>query len=229
MAHAISVVVEMSVARVGIIGDVHTEAEALSRALEYLSQSDVEVILCTGDLADGPGDATDLERCCELLVEHDVVTICGNHDRWLHAHEMRDLHDATDPDDLRPEVLEQLARFPTTIDVTTTAGTLLLCHGMGPDDMAELQPHDHGPALGGNSALQEVLGTGRYSIVVAGHTHRRMVRVIGGVVFINAGTLHPKHHPCFGIIDLASMRLDFIGVEADGKLPLLESLPLLPA
>jgi len=194
---------------------VHTEADALARAIEHLRGAGVERIVCTGDLADGPGDTDDVARCCELLADNDVLTVCGNHDRWVHAHEMRDLDDATDPDDLEAEVLERLGVLPATAELPTPIGTLLLCHGMGPDDMAGVQPFDHGPALSSNAALQKVLRTRRHAIVVAGHTHRAMVRTIDGTIFVNAGTLHREFRPCFGFIDFDDSSVEFVELGPD--------------
>ncbi|MDX6568798.1 MAG: hypothetical protein QOH15_1376, partial [Gaiellales bacterium] len=39
-----------------------------------------------GDIADGPGD---IDACVSLLTEHDVLTVRGNHDRWLLTDAMR--------------------------------------------------------------------------------------------------------------------------------------------
>ena len=70
----------MSIQRIGIIGDVHSEHILLAAALEHLQQENVDTILCTGDLTDGPGD---LDACTKLLSHHDVLTVRGNHDRWV--------------------------------------------------------------------------------------------------------------------------------------------------
>ncbi|RZO29019.1 MAG: metallophosphoesterase, partial [SAR116 cluster bacterium] len=42
--------------RIGIIGDVHAEHRRLETALRVLKDEQVDVVLCTGDLADGRGD-----------------------------------------------------------------------------------------------------------------------------------------------------------------------------
>ena len=82
------------VRRVGVIGDVHTEADTLERVLGYLGTLALDRVLCTGDLPDGPGGAEALARCCALLRQANAVTICGNHERWLQEGFMRDEPDA---------------------------------------------------------------------------------------------------------------------------------------
>lgn len=47
------------IGKLGLIGDVHGEAELLERALEALRSNGVSVIACTGDVVDG---LQDLER-----------------------------------------------------------------------------------------------------------------------------------------------------------------------
>ena len=91
--------------------------------------------------------------------------------------------------------------------------------------MAMLQPFDHGAELTSNAALQEVIASARFAVVLAGHTHRRMVRRVDGVLFINAGTLHRDHNPCFGVIDFGTSAVEFIGVSADGVAPGVERMP----
>ena len=66
--------------RIGLIGDVHSEDDRLALAIEFLQQFDLCEILCTGDIADGPGCP---DTSIELLAQAGVKTVRGNHDRWL--------------------------------------------------------------------------------------------------------------------------------------------------
>ena len=68
--------------RIGIIGDVHAEHRRLETALRVLKDEHVDVVLCTGDLADGRGD---LDACCSMLKDAGVLVVAGNHDRWFLA------------------------------------------------------------------------------------------------------------------------------------------------
>lgn len=193
-----------SVRRVGLIGDVHTEHRRLELAIEHLRGMGVDRLLCTGDLPDGPGAGIDVDRCAALLEVYDVLTVAGNHDRWIRDHEMRDLPDATDPDDIEPETGDFLDRLPQTIELDTPAGPALLCHGLGTDDMAMVQPFDHGYEIDNNRALQKVLAEGRVRYLLNGHSHRRMVRTVGELTIINAGTLYTGQQPCSLLVDFAA-------------------------
>jgi len=200
-------------ARIGLIGDVHTEDAALDRALQHLSRLSVDHVVCTGDLPDGHGNATAVEHCCELLREADVTLVSGNHDRWLLDEEMRDLPDATDPHDLDQADRDFLASLPATVDLPTVAGPLLLCHGIGGDDMAVVRPDDRGYAVASNAALQAMLSPRRHRFVVHGHSHRPVVLTIEGLTLINAGTLHRDHGPCFAVADFREGFVQFYDME----------------
>ncbi len=213
------------VRRVGLIGDVHTEHRRLARAIDHLLALEVDRLLCVGDLADGPGDGPDVDLCVELLESADVLTVVGNHDRWLRDHEMRDLHDATDPDDIERGTGDYLDRLPQTIELATPAGAALLCHGVGSDDMAKLLPYDRGQELRHNAPLQALLKDDRYRYMLGGHTHKRMVRTIEGVTIINAGTLYTGHEPCCALVDFADLHVAFYDLEANVA-SLSERIPL---
>jgi predicted phosphodiesterase len=187
--------------RAGVIGDIHTEFETLAWALSVLSAEHVELALATGDVSDGPYHGEGVNRACELLREAGVAAVLGNHDRWLLDNTMRDFPNATDLDEIDAAARGYLRDLPSTREVETPHGRLLLCHGLGPDDMATLYPHDRGPELTGNAALQDLLKAGRYRYVVGGHTHKRMVRTIDGMTFINAGAIKETREPCCLVLD----------------------------
>lgn len=203
--------------RIGVIGDVHTNDDVLSWALSALRNEGVELILATGDIADGPNPASAVDRCCQLLQAAGALTVQGNHDRWLLDAELRDLPDATFLDEVGAEARAFLRQLPAALELDTPLGKLLFGHGLGGDDMATLYPHDHGPALDDNAVLQELLREGRYTLIVSGHTHRRMVRSIDGVCLINAGALSRKREPCCLVLDFEARQARFLDYAEGGK------------
>lgn len=215
--------------RVGLLGDLHTEDRALERALDTLHREGVDAVLCVGDVADGPGD---LDRTCALLQGAGVITVRGNHDRWLLAGEKRDRPGATPPEALSDASRRFLASLPPTMDLRTPRGGLHLCHGVGDDDMAALEPTTAGYGLQAIPTLRELMLRRDIHYCVGGHTHHRMIRRFQGLVFINPGTLLRGHDPCFAIAELPQRRVRFFDL-ADGEvraarpldLPLPEPLP----
>lgn len=209
----------MSFSRLGLLGDVHAEVRHLEAALHFFAASSVEAILCVGDIADGQeegGAGHAVNGCCRLLQAAQVRVVRGNHDRWLLASEMRDLPDATPSQDVGEAALAFLKSLPRTQRLETVAGPLLLCHGVGENDMARLTPDDYGYALECNDELQDLLRARTYRFIVGGHTHYRMVRHFGALTFINPGTLTAKHQPCLALADFRAEQVkfhDFVGAK----------------
>ena len=184
-------------------------------------------MLCTGDLPDGPSTPADVDRCCAALRDEGVLTICGNHDRWLQDSEMRDLAGATPLGELLPKTLSYLAELPPTIEITTPLGLVLLCHGLGDDDMAQVQAHERGKELHDNDALQALLKSRKYRVVINGHTHKAGVLEMDGLTLINAGTLRRDRSPCCSVVDFDAAEVVFFDITDAGPIPERSRLPLI--
>lgn len=177
--------------------------------LDHLSGLSLDRILAVGDIVDGPGDSA---RCCRLLADAGVDAVMGNHDRWALKGQLRTLPGATAT--LDPAERRFLEALPATRRYDTVAGPLLLCHGLGSDDMCRLTEDDFGYALETNDPLQELLAAQDCRFVINGHTHRRMVRHFAHLTVINAGTLFRDNDPCFAVVDLAAARVEFFDLAA---------------
>ncbi|MFK7998715.1 MAG: metallophosphoesterase [Polyangiales bacterium] len=203
--------------RWGVIGDVHCEDGRLETSITTLMEAGADTLIQVGDIVDGRGS---LERCVELLKAHDVQTIAGNHERWFLTGEMRELKGATlETDETSRSFLRAL---PPTRRFETPKGGLLVCHGVGEDDMANLRPDTRGYALQAViSSLRPLLLDTSLRFMLGGHTHQRMVRTFEGLTVINAGTLveHGGDHepPGFILLDVEADEVlcwDFEGDEA---------------
>ncbi len=206
----------------GAIGDVHAEDRLLEEAITCLREDGAQLLCCTGDVVDGPGDAG---RCCEALIASEVLTVRGNHDRWLLAGRARDLPDATQLESLDEAAAAYLRSLPATLEIATPHGSLLLCHGLGANDMARLTPEDEGYALQNNADLQTLVRKADHRFILGGHTHRSMVRHFGSVTVLNPGTLLRGEEPGFMLLDFDAGTVRHYTWGADGlgvqELPLL--------
>jgi putative phosphoesterase len=209
---------------VGVVGDIHAEDQLLETAIELLRARGVDLLIATGDIADGPGS---VEACCRQLAAADVLVVRGNHDRWFLGGRARDLPDATQPDQISEASVAYLRSLPPTLEIQTPHGMLLLCHGLGANDMAQLKQEDEGYALQNNADLQQLLRRGEHRFIVGGHTHRPMVRHFGAVAVLNPGTLLRGEQPGFMVLDFEGERVqlyrftDGAAVEVALELPLL--------
>ncbi|MDF3065531.1 MAG: Metallophosphoesterase [Polyangiaceae bacterium] len=206
--------------RVGLIGDVHAEDDALAFVLRELLRMRVDTLLQVGDIADGPGD---LERCVALLREHRVLAVRGNHDRWLLANQQRGLPYARPLDATPSNVVEFLSELPVTREFRSPRGHVLLCHGLGNNDMAGVRPDSGGYDISSNEELQRLIQERRYRFVMNGHTHRSMLRTFGPLSIVNAGTLLRDHERAFTLVDFE--RGDLVRYRHVGNAPMSQELP----
>lgn len=197
-----------------MIGDVHAEDALLATALARLADANATAILCCGDLSDGAGD---LDRCCALLAEARVLTIRGNHDRWLVADTMRSLPLAQTRTELAPATVAFLESLPPTRAFSSPLGRVLLCHGLGEDDMSAVREDDEGYALEMNFALHDLLAARRVDLVINGHTHHPLVRALDGLTILNAGTLARRSAPGFVTASLETGDVDWHALTADSE------------
>jgi putative phosphoesterase len=195
----------MSVQKIGVLGDVHCQVTAIRAALRFFAAERVDAVVSVGDLVDGPGDANETVR---LLSKLGVLAVAGNHERWLLAGEMRDLPDATLIGTLKPESEAYLRALPRTRELATSAGRLLLCHGIGSNDFLGIRPDDSDEVAERQPGMIEIVMQGT-EFMVNGHTHRPMLRRIRSLCVINAGTLMPAHRSVCSVIDFAGGSIEF--------------------
>jgi len=200
--------------RLGAIGDIHAEDQLLNQALQFLNTQALDVIVCVGDIADGSGN---VNACCDSLKTENVLTVKGNHDNWLLDNTIRGIPEATPLSALSNASHDFLQSLPQTRELETVAGLLLLCHGLGENDMEALMPSDYGYALQHNIALQNLIRDNRYRFIINGHTHFKMVRQIGPLIIINAGTLKWAHQSGFAIVDFETSSVQFYEFYSKGE------------
>jgi predicted phosphodiesterase len=219
--------------RLGLVGDIHAEDERLESALALFAKENVDRVLFVGDIADGLGD---VDRCVRLLVGAGAIGVRGNHDRWLVADEMRTLKYAHSRNEPEPSTLAFLESLGATLEVDTPRGALLLCHGVGSNDMARLREDTFGYDLANSDELADLLRTNRYALAVGGHTHSRMIRKFSAsdlnlpgdasLVFVNPGTLARDATPCAAMLDLDANVVRYYELEEPERPFASEVVPL---
>ena len=175
--------------RIGLIADIHGNAEALRTVLGQLSADHLDRIVCLGDVAvlgPQPGDVL------RLLKEANCAVIRGNTDAWL----LDEPSDATPPSPgpsqeildwtlsvLTPSEIAQVGESPITLDLDLGSGQRLRCsHG---------SPRSFEDVIGPATPDAEVLALigGGAAVMAGGHTHVQMVRRLGATTFVNPGSV----------------------------------------
>jgi predicted phosphodiesterase len=172
--------------RVAALYDVHGNLPALEAVLAEVA--DADVIVAGGDVVGGPFPSETLER---LRAEGDRV-------RWLRGNVERELVEVPPPREggpppgelerllgaLSPEQVEFLYGLPERVELDLPGlGHALFCHATPQNDLDMVTPLTPDERLGG------ILAGVSADVVVAGHTHVQEDRRVGGIRWVNAGSV----------------------------------------
>lgn len=175
--------------RIAVIADVHGNCLALEAVLADASARGVDQIVNLGDVASGPLEAA---RTIDLLIDLNLPTVRGNHDRWLVDRPVdrmgswdRDAHP-----ELSERHLDWLRGLPATC---TIAGNILICHGTpGSDTTYWLETVSPGGIvhMAATDHIEAHAKGREFPVLLCGHTHvARIVRLADGRLIVNPGSV----------------------------------------
>jgi predicted phosphodiesterase len=175
--------------RVALVSDIHGNDVAFDAVLNDIARSEVDTIICLGDVATlGPAPAEVIQRLREL----GCVCVRGNHDDYLLDAALIDDHlaipviqDAINwsRDQLSADDLAFVTGFIDGADIALGHGlNLTIFHGSpssNTEDLLATTPADE---------LDRQLGDGG-PVLAGGHTHIQMLRQHRGRVLVNPGSV----------------------------------------
>ena len=175
--------------RIAVISDIHGNRPALEAVEADIGALGVDATINLGDLVSGPVDPV---GTIELLIERDLPTILGNHDRYLleRPPEKLDSVDRFVAAKLRPVHFDYLRCLPKASEV---AGEVYMCHGSPGSDVepwldnwwtgrSTTMPDEA-------SVLAKAAGVD-FPVALCGHTHiARIVRLRDGRLIVNPGSV----------------------------------------
>jgi predicted phosphodiesterase len=177
--------------------DIHGNLPALEAVLADVEREAVDLVVVGGDVASGPLPAETLDRLIELGSL--ACFVRGNADRELvDAYELWAAGALTPSDDAGPAQRmsswaaqrltashrELLATFRPSVSVEMPGlGEIRFCHATPRSDEEIIT------AATTDEHLAEALTGVSASVIVAGHTHVQLDRLLGGQRFVNAGSV----------------------------------------
>jgi predicted phosphodiesterase len=191
------------VLKYALLGDIHANLPALEAVLADIeARSEVEAVFHLGDLV---GYAPWPNETVELLWERRIPGVAGNYDSTVatdHAHcgcryedprqaELSHLSYEWTRAQVWPETKRFLGRLPFRLDLRPTGGhasgpQLMLFHGSPTRNTLYLdadRPDDFLATMAQKAASREG------DLIAFGHTHIPWRREVGGVHFLNAGSV----------------------------------------
>lgn len=211
----------MAEMRFAAIADIHGNDLALEAVLADIAAHGVSDIVNLGDLLSGPLNA---RLTADLLMDLDLPTIRGNHDRWLAetAPETMGPSDRAAWSELEPHHLDWLSDLPATM---VYAGEVFLCHGTPASDTTYWLETVSGPAgatMAGRETIREALGDVGEPLVLCAHTHiPRAVRLPDGPLIVNPGSVgcpgYDDDNPVPHIMQTGTPDASYAILEKDGR------------
>ncbi|MDD2857335.1 MAG: metallophosphoesterase family protein [Candidatus Nanopelagicales bacterium] len=161
--------------KLGIVSDVHCQDEHLARTIQALIAEGVDEILCAGD---AHYEYRLSNEVAELLQEHDVRYIQGNHEWVLMGPHGAGARSAPH---VRQANIEHIDQAPEQIRTTVNGKSLLMIHA------SPWAPKGH--YLHAGDPLFERCDELDADYLIIGHTHVPMVKRFGRTLVINPGSL----------------------------------------
>ena len=109
--------------------------------------------------------------------------------------------------------------LPPLLEFPLDRGLMLLCHGIGANDLERITPLTTDYSIERNPALTRVRATQRYPLVVYGHTHERLVMHLDDIVLVNAGAVCHPGDPGFVVLDFEGNHVEWHRLSDDGGTP----------
>lgn len=174
--------------RIAAIADIHGNHLALEAVLADIARVGVDLTVNLGDHLSSPLEAG---RTADLLLANDMVSIRGNHDRWILEKTPQEMgsSDRWAHDQLTDAHKAWLAALPAT---TTVEERIFLCHGTPADDTTYWLERvlDGGMTLNRIDAIEALAAGIDVPLLLCAHSHiPRSVRLADGRMVVNPGSV----------------------------------------
>jgi uncharacterized protein len=188
--------------RIGVVSDIHSQADRLDRALRLLR--DCDLLLCAGDISD---QSNFDPRAVQLLFEAEVLAIKGNNDFAACANPLIQRNVATRAEE---KWLARLADLPAQCSLKIDGLRVGLFHGSPWDDPTR----DYFHYVFAESArdIGRIASVG-FDLVILGHTHKAMYLERNDTLIVNPGSCGYGVPPSCAAINTASLEVEFRSLE----------------
>jgi len=202
--------------KIGLISDIHSNLAAFRAVLSDMPR--VDEIICAGDLV---GYGAEPNEVLKLARAKGIRAVMGNHDRAALTRDVRGMNDRAaaaalwTAERLTRENLDYLASLPTHLELKLEGQRIYVVHGSPRDPFNEYVFPDFS-----HQEMVEVVRGVEADVIVLGHTHIPMRRLVLGInVFNPGGVGQPRDRDpraSYAVMELAEeLRIRFQRVEYD--------------
>jgi putative phosphoesterase len=207
-----------SFGKVALVSDVHGNIEALNTVLADARREGVDLVLSAGDLV---GFSPQADKVIDAITDGSAISIKGNFDsellewkksrkgeRSLAQHSI-----ATTRKALSKRMRRRLESLPSRLKIRIGDTRILLVHGT-PDS-----PKEHLRSDSPDDRFSKIAKKAGADIVVFGHTHDAMVKDVGGVLFVNPGSVGRPNdgdpRASYAILNLDGLKVEMRRLDYD--------------
>jgi len=173
-----------------VFSDIHSNVYALEAVINDATKHAVDTMVNLGDILYGPIAP---KATYELLMQHEIVTICGNQDRQIYQATADEI--SSNPtmqfiiEDLGEAAISWMKSLPFDKQLTAE---VYLCHGTPTNDLIYLLENvELGYAqLRSDTEIIKLLQGQTSKLICCGHTHTpRTVGLSTGQIVVNPGSV----------------------------------------
>jgi len=173
---------------IAIISDIHGNSFALKKVLEDINDRGIKTIINLGDSLYGPLDP---KGTFKLLQKHNVISISGNQDRFIHENLNKKSNFTTleyVKSQINDKVIEWLKSLPFD---TIYDDKIYCCHASPQSDSIYLLENleNNYIAIKDKNEIDGLLIHIKQSIVVCGHSHVSKIVKTDNKLIINSGSV----------------------------------------
>ena len=164
--------------KIGIISDIHGNYEALKSVLSELDKLNVSQIYCLGDVV---GYYSQVNECCEELIDRNIPSLMGNHD-WYMASGGYCTRSLSVNDCLRYQrkvITEKNIEWLRGNDIQRFVGNIHMVHGGWADPIDEYL----------KDPTEEYFSRIDGKIFMSGHTHIQTLNIYKEKTYCNPGSV----------------------------------------
>jgi len=164
--------------KIGVISDIHGNYEALKSVLHELDRLGVSEIYSLGDVV---GYYSQVNECCEELIERGIPNLMGNHDWYLSSGgfclRSKSVNDCLEYQ--RKIIKKDNIKWLRKSEVQRFVGDIHMVHGGWSDPIDEYvrEPSE--------DYFSKIAG----KIFMSGHTHIQILRQFGDKTYCNPGSV----------------------------------------
>ncbi|MFW9821025.1 MAG: metallophosphoesterase family protein [Candidatus Thorarchaeota archaeon] len=175
--------------QIAVLSDIHGNSLALRAVLKDIKERKIQSIFNLGDSLYGPLDPI---GTADILIKHNIPSICGNEDRILLVHSDEDFEISPSLSYVLDLIDSKIVKWIKNLKEIIECDDMILFHGTPENDSEYFieKVTENGVEIKSNSELEKQVSGFNQKIILCGHSHiPRSIHLQDGKLIINPGSV----------------------------------------